>query len=126
MIKKVALILTLTAFIIFTFSCTSIKKIRVHEHRKEKIGRVKILTVYTKSKKLFEFSEKEPAKIVEGKIVGYALYKPGEIKKVSIPLSDAKIIWVKKISSESIILMPLAIIGVAFSALIALALVGSG
>lgn len=114
----------LVVFISFTFSCTSIKKIRIHGSRTEKIRKAKILTVYTKSKKLFEFPTKKLAKIVGDKIEGYTVDKSGNIKKISIPLSDAKIIWVKRINAEMIVLTPFAIIGGAFSILMTIVLVG--
>jgi len=126
MIKKSVLIFTLMIFISFTFSCTSIKKIRVHGPRTEKIRKAKILTVYTKSKKLFEFSTEEPAKIVGDNIVGNTVDKSGNMMEVSIPLWDAKVIWVKKIHTELIILTPFAIVGGLFSILMATALVFSG
>jgi hypothetical protein len=118
MIKKILLIFTLIVFIGFTFSCTSIKKIRVHGPRTGKISTAKILTVYTKSKQLFEFSPEDPAKIVGDKIVGNTVDKSGNRMEVSIPLWDAKVIWVKKIHTELIILTPFAVIGGLFSILI--------
>jgi hypothetical protein len=126
MIKKSVLIFTLIVFISFTFSCTSIKKIRVHGPRTEKISTAKIITVYTKSKQLFEFPTERPAKIVGDKIVGNTVDKSGNRMEVSIPLWDAKVIWVKKTHTELIILTPFAIIGGLFSILMGTALVFSG
>ena len=124
MSKKIVLIVTLIAFIGVMFSCNAtVKKVRVHEPSAWQGKNTKILTVYTKSKKLFEFSRKKPAKIVGDNIVGQIKDNTGEKKEVSIPLSDARVMWVKKIDVESVILTPFAVIGAAFALL---ALIGMG
>lgn len=127
MSKKIVLMITLIVFIGVTFSCnTAIKRVRVHGPAAWQGKNAKILTVYTKSKKLFEFSEKKPAKIVGNNIVGQMTDKTGEKKEVSIPLSEARVMWVKKIDAESIILTPFAIIGVVFTSAIVIGTVASG
>ena len=125
--KKIVLMVTLIAFIGVTFSCsTSIKRVRVHGPAAWQGKNTKILTVYTKSKKLFEFSKEKPAEIVGDNIVGQIKDKTGEKKEVSIPLSEARVMWVQKIDAESVILTPFAIAGAGFALLIVIGLAASG
>ena len=127
MSKKIFLMITLILFIGVTFSCnTTIKRVRVHGTAAWQGKNTKILTVYTKSKKLFEFSKEKPAKIVGDNIVGQITDNTGEKKEVSIPLSDARVMWVKKIDAESVILTPFAIIGAVFTFAIVIGTVASG
>ena len=123
MIKKIVLMVTLIALIGVTFSCTTVKRVRPHRPGAWKGKNAKILTVYTKSKELFEFTKKKPAKIVQGRIVGEAVDKTGEKKEVSIPFSDTRVMWIKKVNAESVILIPIAIIGAASSAMIGFSLI---
>lgn len=120
MIKKIASIFVLIAFIGVTLSCGvhTTKKIRINKPENWAGEKTRIITVYTHSKKLFMFDKLNPAHIKGAKIVGEALDKSGKKTSVSIPLSDAKIIWTRKFDSASIFLVPLAILGVAYSSAI--------
>lgn len=125
--KKIVLVFTLAAFIGVTLSCGmhTIKKIRIREPGDWAGNKSNVLTVYTHSKKLFMFDEKKPARIKGTRIVGDALDKERGKTSVSIPLSDAKIIWTKKFDPDSIFMVPLAVLGVACSPFIVIGLVSS-
>jgi len=126
--KKIVLVFTLAAFIGVTLSCGmhTTKKIRIHEPGEWAGNKSNVLTVYTHSKKLFMFDEEKPARIKGTQIVGDALDNEKGKTSVSIPLSDAKIIWTKKFDPAAIFMAPLAALGVAFSSVIVIGLVFSG
>lgn len=125
MIKKKLLTVTLMVLVGFSFSCTSVKKVRVYGSSEWKGKDTAVLTVYTKSKELYEFSSKKPAAIVGDSIVGEAEDVTGKKAKVYIPLSETKVMWIKKLHAENIILIPLAVVGAAFSVAMAAALIVS-
>ncbi|HLP48657.1 MAG TPA: hypothetical protein VK469_22135 [Candidatus Kapabacteria bacterium] len=107
--KKITSIIMLFVFICFTFSCYSQKKINLVKDKSWDRSS-KILTVFTKSGDLFEFSDKKPAVIRYDEIVGEAVDKTGSKKTVSIPLQEAKVIWIYA-ASNKYLLLPLAIFG---------------
>jgi hypothetical protein len=123
--KKKLLTVVVSTLVVFTFSCTSIKKVHVYGSSGWEGKGTSVFTVYTKSKELYEFSKKKPAVIVGDRIVGEAEDTPGRKTKVYIPLSEAKVMWIKKFHAEDIILAPLAVLGTAFSAVLVVALVAS-
>lgn len=123
--KKKLLTMMLMVVVAFAFSCTSVKKVHVYGSSEWEGKGTSVLTVYTKSKELYEFSKKKPAVIVGDRIVGEAEDAAGQKTKVYVPLSEAKVMWIRKAHAEDIILAPLAILGTAFSAVLVVALVGS-
>lgn len=123
--KKKLLTVVLMVLVVFTFSCTSVKKVRVYDSSGWQGKGTAVLTVYTKSKELYEFSSKKPAEIVGDRIVGEAENAAGQKTKVYIPLSEAKVMWIRKVHAEDIILAPLAVLGTAFSAVLLIAIVAS-
>jgi hypothetical protein len=98
MSKKIISLFTLTAFVVFTFSCYSIQKktIKTITSWKEKGKEVKIVAVLKKSGERIEFPEGEPGKIVGEKIVGEVVDEAMGRKPVSIPVPDVWVVWVKK------------------------------
>lgn len=101
-------------FICFTFSCTTIKQINlVKGESLNKRGSV--ITVFTKSGDLIEFADQKPAKIALGKISGTVFDKSGVPRIVSIPLSEAEVVWVEAESVKPLLLLPLAAFGVSCS-----------
>lgn len=101
-------------FICFTFSCTTIKQINlVKGESLNKRGSV--ITVFTKSGDLIEFADQKPATIALGKIVGTVFDKSGVPRIVSIPLSEAEVVWVEAESVKPLLLLPLAAVGVSCS-----------
>jgi hypothetical protein len=111
MSKKITSFVMLFIFICFTFSCTSIKQINLvkGESLNKRTG---ILTVFTKSGDLIEFSDERPAKIEQGKISGTVIDKTEGARIVSIPLSDAEVVWVRSESAQPLLLVPLAVFGI--------------
>jgi len=113
MIKKIASIITLITFIGFTFSCATdtIKKINLERGESWKGGNISFITVFTKSGDLYEFSKRQPAKMVGGKIVGEAIDDTGKIKTVSIPLSEVEVVWIKKRDVGKTLIKSFSIVG---------------
>lgn len=111
MSKKITSFVMLFIFICFTFSCTTIKQINLvkGESLNKRAG---ILTVFTKSGDLIEFSDERPATIAQGKISGTVIDKTEGARIVSIPLSEAEVVWVKAESVKPLLLLPLAAYGV--------------
>jgi len=98
MIKKIISLFSLTAFVVFTFSCYATKRetIKTITSWQEKGKDVKIVTVLKKSGERIEFPKDEPGKIVGDQIVGDAIDEAIGRKPVSIPISDAWVVWVMK------------------------------
>ena len=111
--KKIASMVTLTAFISFTFSCATYttKKINIERGEFWKGENVSFMTVYTKSGDLYEFSKRQPAKIVGDKIVGESIDDTGKKKAVSIPLSEVEVVWIKKVDSGKTLIKSFSIVG---------------
>ncbi len=111
MSKKITSFIILFVFICFTFSCTSLKQINlVKGESLDRNGR--IITVFTKSGDLVEFSDQKPATMVLDKIVGTVFDKTGVPKTVAIPLTEVEVVWVKIESVKPLLLLPLAAFGV--------------
>lgn len=93
MSKKFVTLFTLVAFIIFSLSCTVYKTERVSTatvvswEEKE----FKILGVVKISGEYIVFNEERPGRILENSIVGTV----GTVS-ISIPLSEIKLVWVKR------------------------------
>jgi hypothetical protein len=111
MSKKITSFIMLFVFICFTFSCTTIKQVNLvkGESLNKRAG---ILTVFTKSGDLIEFSNDRPATIAQGKISGTVFDKTEGTLTVSIPLSEAEVVWVRAESAQPLLLLPLAAVGV--------------
>lgn len=101
MIKKIISLFTLTAFVVFTFSCYSTKIEKIGSDVSYK-GKTRILSVLTKSGERFEFPKGEPGRIFGDKIVGEAVDEAIGSKPVSIPISDVDVVWVKKADTGKI------------------------
>ncbi len=96
MIKKIISLFTLTAFVVFTFSCYSIKKEKIETVVSKKWANAEILALLKKSRERIEFPKGEPGKIVGDKIVGEAVDEAIGRKPVSIPISDVYLVLVNK------------------------------
>jgi hypothetical protein len=105
MIKKIISLFTLTAFVVFTFSCYSIKKEKIETVVSNKGTNAEILALLKKSRERIEFPKGEPGRIFGDKIVGEAVDEEFETKPVSIPISDVYLVWVKKADSGKIALV---------------------
>lgn len=113
--KQITAIITLIAFIGFTFSCVShtASRVRIKNIDLWKGKNISIVNVYTTSGDLYEFSKKRPAVILGNEIVGTAIDEStGEEKKVSIPLDEAEVIWVKKVDRKRTLLKSFAAMGI--------------
>lgn len=96
MIKKIISLFTLTAFVVFTFSCYSTKQEKIETVVSKKGTKAKILALLKKSGERIEFPKGEPGKIVGDKIVGEAVDETNEKKPVSVPISEVDQVWIKK------------------------------
>lgn len=96
--KKITTIIMLIIFMSVSFSCSAYytKKIHLEEGKQQKLEHAKVFTVYTKSRQLVMFLKKTPAVVTKGNIVGFSEDNTGKTKLVSIPLSEAEVLWVKK------------------------------
>ncbi|MCX6580965.1 MAG: hypothetical protein NT166_12375 [Candidatus Aminicenantes bacterium] len=96
--RKITATIMLIIFMSVSFSCNSFytKKVHLEEGKKQKLEHAKVFTVYTKSRQLIIFLKKTPAVVSAGNIVGFTEDNSGQIKLVSIPLSEAEVLWVKK------------------------------
>ena len=99
--RKITATVMLIIFMSVSFSCSSYytKKIHLQEGetaKQQKLEHAKVFTVYTKSRQLVMFLKKTPAVVTKGNIVGFAEDKTGKTKLISIPLSEAEVLWVKK------------------------------
>lgn len=114
-INSIITIITLIAFIGFTFSCMTYtsKKIRVNRGEKWKGENVKFITVFTKSGELYEFSMSEPGIVMGDKIVGEAIDDGGGEYPASIPLSQVEVVWVMKIDKKRTYIKSFSIAGLA-------------
>lgn len=111
MSKKITSFIVLFIFICFTFSCTTIKQVNLVKG--ESLNKsADILTVFTKSGDLIEFSDEKPATMAQSNIIGTVFDKKGVAEIVSIPLSEAAVVWVKSESAQPLILAPLAVYGI--------------
>jgi hypothetical protein len=96
MIKKIISLFTLTAFVVFTFSCYSTKQEKIETVISKKGTKANILALLKKSGERIKFPKSEPGKIVGDKIVGEVVDETNKKKPVSIPISDVDLVWVKK------------------------------
>jgi hypothetical protein len=71
----------------------------------------KVFTVYTKSRQLIIFLKKKPAVVSSGNIVGLTEDNAGQEKLVSIPLAEAKVIWLKRWNAGGTLIDILASLG---------------
>ncbi|HLP48656.1 MAG TPA: hypothetical protein VK469_22130 [Candidatus Kapabacteria bacterium] len=112
--KKITATAMLIIFMSVSFSCNSYytKKIRLQEGRPLVEGNTKILTVYTKSRQLIEFLNKTPAVVFGDNIVGFIEDETGHKKIVSIPISEAEVLWVKKWDAGGTLVATFAGVGV--------------
>lgn len=99
--KKTTATVMLIIFMCASFSCSPYytKKVHLQEGetaKQQKLEHAKVFTVYTKSRQLVMFLKKKPAVVTKGNIVGFSEDKTGKTKLVSIPLSEAAVLWVKK------------------------------
>lgn len=106
MIKKIISLFTLTAFVVFTFSCYSTKKEKIETIVSRKGKMPEILAVLKKSGERIKFSKDVPVKIVEDKIVGAVMKGSYEIS-VSIPISDIELVWIRKFNKRKTLLLVL-------------------
>ncbi len=113
MVKKIVLFVTLITFISFTFSCATdtIKKINLKRGEFWKGGNISFITVFTKSGDLYEFSKRQPAKMVGDKIVGLTTDDTGKKTAVSIPLSEVEVVWIKKRDIGKTLIKSFSIVG---------------
>jgi hypothetical protein len=121
--KKTTAMVMLIIFMSVSFSCSSYytKKVRLQEGetaKQQKLENAKVFTVYTKSRQLVMFLKKTPAVVTKDNIVGFSEDKTGKTKLVSIPLSEAEVLWVKKRHAGLIFLKSLAGLGVAWACLL--------
>lgn len=112
--KKITAAVMLIIFMSVSFSCSSYttKKIRLQEGNTWKMEKARVITVYTKSRQLITFLKKTPAVVSAGNIVGFTEDNSGQKKLVSIPLSEAEVLWVKKWHAGGTLVATLAGIGV--------------
>ncbi len=98
MIKKIICLFTMTAFVVFTFSCYYAKQetIKTVTSWNEKGKEVEIRAVLKKSGERIEFSRGKPGKIIGDKIVGVVVDKTNRKIAVSIAISDVELAWVWK------------------------------
>lgn len=99
--RKITATVMLIIFMSVSFSCSAYytKKVHLQEGetaKQQKLEHAKVLTVYTKSRQLIIFLKKTPAAVIGDNIVGYTEENTGQKKLVSIPLSEAVVLWVKK------------------------------
>jgi hypothetical protein len=107
--RKIISIILQLVFICFTVSCYSIKQINLAKGEAwDHCG--KVTTVFTRSGDLIEFSKRKPGIMKQHKIVGTVFYETGIPKKVSIPIEEAEVVWVKKMSGKTF-LLPFAVLG---------------
>jgi hypothetical protein len=96
--KKLISFFILPVFMVFTFSCYSIKTTAIIEKfasKNEKWG-FKILAVEKKSGEKIEFSKDHPGEILDSRIIGESIDTEGERMAVSISLKDVKTITYKR------------------------------
>jgi len=107
MCKKIISLFTLTVFIVFTFSCYSTKVKRINTIKPNKMEKLEIREVVKISGEKIKFLKEYPGRIIENAIVADRyLDKTGFIKKrVSIPLSEVKLIGFKKFSTVKTIIL---------------------
>lgn len=110
----------LIIFMSVSFSCSAYytKKIHLEEGKEQKLEHARVFTVYTKSRQLIIFLKKTPAVVTGGNIVGFSEDNAGLKKLVSIPLSEAEVLWVKKWDAGRAVLNGLAGLGVAWACLL--------
>jgi hypothetical protein len=121
--KKITATIVLIILMSVSFSCSAYytKKIHLQEGEKaqqQKLEHAKVFTVYTKSRQLIMFLKKTPAVVTKGNIVGFSEDNSGQTKLVSIPLSEAEVLWVKKWDAGRAFLNGLAGLGVAWACLL--------
>lgn len=101
--KKCVSLFTLIAFIVLAVSCYSIRTT-------ERIDKVAsrswyiIYSVVKKSGEKIEFSRKDPGRVINNTIVGGLYDKEGNKIRVSIPMSEIKLIVFEKFDLEKSIL----------------------
>ncbi len=97
MIMKIISLFTLTAFVVFTFSCYSTKQEKIETVVSKKGQKIEIIAVLKKSGERIEFPKDKPGIIVGDKIVGEPVDKKLDKKPVYIPISEVDQVWVRKI-----------------------------
>jgi hypothetical protein len=96
MIKKIISLFTLTAFVVFTFSCYYTKQEKIETVVSKKGNDIQILAVQKKSGERIEFPKGKPGNIIGDKIVGEVVDETNKKIAVSIPISDVELVWVRK------------------------------
>ena len=112
MSKTTISVITLMAFLVFSFSCYSTRTSQVKSEADWHGKKGKVYMVITKSGEHIEFSKDNPGRIVGFKIEGTA-YPSSE--SVSIPLSEVAEVRMKKFN---VALSYLALMGAAFAGII--------
>lgn len=122
MCKKIISLFTLTVFIVFTFSCYYKKVGRIETIAPNKMEKLKICEVVKISGEKIKFSKKYPGRIIENAIVAEGFFIGEDDyfseKRVSIPLSEVKLIKFKKFSIGRTIVLGVGCVAVAFGVLI--------
>jgi hypothetical protein len=82
----------------FSFSCQSIKPKRVETTSFNKGKMTKVYQVQMKSGERITFAKDDPAVIVNGRVTGETFADNGQVKPVSIPLTEIELVWVKRLN----------------------------
>ncbi len=96
MFKKSVTIFVLTAFVFFTYSCSSRPKmVLIDKIKPGKLEHIDVLGFVNMAGKWVEFEEYSPGRIVKNRIIGSIYDKDGSITGFSIPLSEVRQVQMK-------------------------------
>lgn len=119
MSKKLASLITLVAFIIFSIPCTvyKTKKERITTAASWKGKEVKVLGVMKTSGEYIAFDEERPGKIYRNSIIGTV-----GMESVSIPFSEVELVWIKRVDPVLTFVAVTGIISAVSAAILVIAL----